>query len=336
MITEDEPAIIREDTQAIGMFLASEARRHASIDSLRTAALLHGFSGELLSKTLADPVIENSIRAIVSLRARLTTYEELLEYHLELWKQRDGSVAIYDGPISRDQLITEHYMKNLPAVIRNGASSMPAVGKWTPEYLAATFGDIELRHYVGTDPYFHFENERQRSKIHDFVANMGAKMQSNELWLFAGRTDFRETERSRLVADIALPAFCPDTDIDDPHSVVLLINPKGSVTRFHYDPIDVIFVHIYGKKRFLITPSFAIHRTRHEPGLHLHSLKDPLADYLGDNTMPWVDFTVDPGDLVFIPLGWWHWVQTLETSISVNFINMRVGGRSHDLRASKW
>jgi ribosomal protein L16 Arg81 hydroxylase len=30
---------------------------------------------------------------------------------------------------------------------------------------------------------------------------------------------------------------------------------------------------------------------------------------------------VRPGDVLFIPVGWWHWVESLSPSVSVSFVN---------------
>ncbi|PYP91103.1 MAG: hypothetical protein DMG65_08870 [Candidatus Angelobacter sp. Gp1-AA117] len=31
-----------------------------------------------------------------------------------------------------------------------------------------------------------------------------------------------------------------------------------------------------------------------------------------------LEVTLNPGDLLFVPLGWWHWVKSLEISISLS------------------
>jgi ribosomal protein L16 Arg81 hydroxylase len=33
---------------------------------------------------------------------------------------------------------------------------------------------------------------------------------------------------------------------------------------------------------------------------------------------------LNPGDMLFIPAGWWHWVRSLDVSISVTFSNFAV------------
>jgi ribosomal protein L16 Arg81 hydroxylase len=37
-----------------------------------------------------------------------------------------------------------------------------------------------------------------------------------------------------------------------------------------------------------------------------------------------IDCVLNPGDVLFIPVGCWHYVEGLETSITVSFINFQL------------
>jgi mannose-6-phosphate isomerase-like protein (cupin superfamily) len=42
--------------------------------------------------------------------------------------------------------------------------------------------------------------------------------------------------------------------------------------------------------------------------------------------VPVIDIVLEPGECVFLPLGWWHWVKSLDVSISLSFTNFCVDG----------
>ena len=46
---------------------------------------------------------------------------------------------------------------------------------------------------------------------------------------------------------------------------------------------------------------------------------DTHPDAAGDDTIPWKDVVLGPGDMLFIPKGHWHYVRALTTSVSINF-----------------
>jgi quercetin dioxygenase-like cupin family protein len=39
-----------------------------------------------------------------------------------------------------------------------------------------------------------------------------------------------------------------------------------------------------------------------------------------------LEVVVEPGEFLFIPVGWWHWVKALDISISVSFTSFDVKG----------
>ena len=92
--------------------------------------------------------------------------------------------------------------------------------------------------------------------------------------------------------------------------------PAGTVTPLHHDTCNVFFVQIHGRKRFHFAPP-----------TETDLLADAQAMYAGADpehpertpglSIPYASAEVGPGDVLFIPVGWWHHVRALDTSISV-------------------
>jgi len=106
---------------------------------------------------------------------------------------------------------------------------------------------------------------------------------------------------------------------------------RGTVTHLHTDEHDNLLAQVAGFKYLrLCVPSnkellYAVPHPRATPGnpLNWFSPVDAEAPDLERHPraaeVPWLDVTLGPGDLLFIPKGYWHYVRALSTSISVNF-----------------
>jgi len=99
---------------------------------------------------------------------------------------------------------------------------------------------------------------------------------------------------------------------------------KGTTVRIHYD-IDmsnVLHTHFGGKKRVvLIAPEYS--SLLYCLPLNTYSLIDPdKPDYKKYPALKFVkgyDFILEPGDSLFMPSGYWHYMTYLESSFSVSY-----------------
>lgn len=91
-----------------------------------------------------------------------------------------------------------------------------------------------------------------------------------------------------------------------------------------------MFVQLYGKKRFVLAPAFETPRLYNARGIF--SAVDPVAPDLYHHpeakNVNWLYTTVSPGDVLFIPVGWWHWVYAESASLSLSLADFTVDGNS--------
>lgn len=106
----------------------------------------------------------------------------------------------------------------------------------------------------------------------------------------------------------------------------LWIGPAGIVTLAHYDRHDNLHVQIKGRKRWtLFSPADSDRLYRGFPQLS-SPIFSPVDVEQPDtrkfpmfcNAQP-LRVELEPGDVLFVPSGWWHHVRTVETSISLNY-----------------
>ncbi|KAL2913383.1 hypothetical protein HK105_207144 [Polyrhizophydium stewartii] len=138
-----------------------------------------------------------------------------------------------------------------------------------------------------------------------------------------------------LDADAPVPDLClapparPDGGSDGrPHDVIrsVWLGPGGTVSPLHTDPHDNLFAQIVGFKRVrMAAPADT-------PRVYPHAAASLMANTARvDVERPdaaafplfggvrLAECVVGPGDMLFIPRGWWHHVRSLTSSASVSF-----------------
>jgi lysine-specific demethylase 8 len=151
-----------------------------------------------------------------------------------------------------------------------------------------------------------------------------------------------------LGKDITVPHLCSSTKYEGVghgklYSSLFWFGPPGCNSTLHYDPCDNLLMQLVGRKKVILYPP--------QPGIRLgreqqHQNNDSLNNdwyYSGPkygqqyNTssvdaecpdflkyplfrfaLPGQVSVLLPGDILFIPKKWWHFLRALDTSISVN------------------
>ena len=110
--------------------------------------------------------------------------------------------------------------------------------------------------------------------------------------------------------------------------LLMWLQSRGNLTPFHYDVREGLLVQIIGRKRFLFSsPVRGLQRLRpfsaySSPG-DFYATSLGIADggsYYGavDDAIVY-DFTIGPGEGVYIPSYWWHHVECLDDSVSATY-----------------
>ena len=109
----------------------------------------------------------------------------------------------------------------------------------------------------------------------------------------------------------------------------LWLGPTGTLTPWHHDLTNNLLVQVMGRKKVWLAPPWASDRMRNSRHCFSDWGNEPLAAGQGDDLHPPVlESTLDPGDAIFLPVGWWHRVTSLDLSASLTFTNFR-GANAH-------
>lgn len=298
---------------AIVKVLAQEGYNHAEI-------LLE------LETASKSPYLKAGIDAAKRLRKR----EWLLKTCDDMAKLDPGynqSIDVIDTP-PFEEFIKHYYSKHKPVVLKKGIDHWPALKKWNPQYFADTLGDAEIQVQFDreNDALFERNSEKHRKSMRmaefvDMIENGG---ESNNYYMTANNTQ-KNVEAIK-------PAFEDLGDFgegyrllnnDPAFNTYFWMGPKGTFTPLHHDLTNNMLVQIYGNKKVTLIPAWQVPWLYND--VHVFSKVDfPNVDLskhpMMEHVTP-VELTIEPGDALFIPIGWWHCVDGLDKSISISFTN---------------
>jgi hypothetical protein len=187
--------------------------------------------------------------------------------------------------------------------------------------------DVEVMAGRDDDPNYEERAGSHRStvKMADYIAQITGVEVSNNSYMVANNHFFESEIGRDLMADLLpLPEILhPDAE---GKGTFLWLGPRGTITPLHHDVVNILFVQLYGRKRFMIAPpdhTPLVYNRRgvfsdvdpEQPNLTIY----PLAAKAKFRTV-----ILEPGDAMFLPVGWWHQVRSLDLSMSVSFTTFNV------------
>ncbi len=302
------------------------------VDRLCVAGVPRGSASREVQAALDDPYLDAAL-----LRARhARKAAALLELQYTMWRRSEESKRITEvSDLDPQRFAEEFYFANRPFVLRKGAADWPAVRKWSPAFFRDAYGSVVVEYNRGADRYAHPSARLEKTSIREFVDRVESTVASNDFYLTATSNMLAAgAPLASLAEDVGPLPFAQDERTNRSRALNLWFGPRGTVTPLHHDLMNIVFVQVFGTKEFILAPSFCLTLLHNRRGVY--SELDPVA--MGEDRLPmrcdirWLRFTVDPGDVVFLPVGWWHWVYASTTSISVSVSKLVVAGQSDQLR----
>jgi hypothetical protein len=237
--------------------------------------------------------------------------------------------------------IAPYYKQQTPVVLRGAVANAKAVSEWKSwAYLKGLVNDDATCHVELGGNYSASPAERSDIRFQDFLTYMqlfeeqrGRRPQegiepppSGELVYLAQNDVVQE-----LYQDFHVPQFCGDENNSVGHegrlyNTMIWIGPYGCVSPMHNDPLDNVLMQFVGAKCALLFPPadaqalYSGHEGNQPNTSPINPEEKPDLDRypLFAEASPPLICDLQPGDLLYIPKRWFHYVRTVETSISVN------------------
>ncbi|APU11326.1 JmjC domain-containing protein [Cellulophaga geojensis KL-A] len=211
------------------------------------------------------------------------------------------------------------FNKKKPVVIKGYAKDWGATKKWDLEYLIHLATNEEVSLLSGN--YIQGDSKYQKSTLKEYLQKL-KNINTNSNF-----TDYLTT----LDIFKYLPNLNGDTDfsIFEQHTAVndvaAWIGPKGTITGFHNDSGDNMYAQVKGEKLFIIVPpkysAQMYPSTKYINGAiasKVNITNFNATKYTNFKSIPFYKVVLQPGDVLFLPKKWWHYVQALDSSISIS------------------
>jgi hypothetical protein len=200
-----------------------------------------------------------------------------------------------------------------------------ALSQWTPEYLRERYGGetVEITANRNSDPSYDFniENHNRKIRFRDYVDMVTKGGESNDYYLIARNHALKEAGFRGLLEDIE--SFPEYLNAKTPENIRLWFGPAGAVTQLHCDRTNVLMAQIYGRKRVRLIPSNQLELVYSVRGAYsqVDCEKPDYEKYPLFKDARIIDLVLEPGEVLFIPVGWWHHVRSLDISISLSMVD---------------
>jgi hypothetical protein len=224
--------------------------------------------------------------------------------------------------LSGDEFRDRFYATNTPVIVTGLIDHWPALGLWSLDYFSDRFGEmpIEVQANRDSDPlYGGYGPEHTRIMLCKDVMDEMAKGPRNDLYMVADNAEANVellrgvTSDIRNIDEYLLPGDCFWS---------LWLGPAGTFTPAHFDHSNGLLCQVLGRKRVWLAPASAMPNVYNYPVGVFSQVDFRCPDYDRFPLMRNVNILeceIGPGDLLFIPVGWWHAVESLDVCASVRF-----------------
>ena len=204
-----------------------------------------------------------------------------------------------------------------PVILRGLWKNYPAATKWTIEYFKQELGSVEVG--VFDESKEHGDRSIKKApikmKFSDYLNTLGEEDSKLRLFLF---NIFRH--KPSLMEDFDFP---PLTSFYLKRLPFMFFGGRNSVVRLHQDMdrSNVFLTQLHGRKKvILFSPEYS--KLLYRLPLNVHSPVNPenpdYDKYPGLRFVEGYHCILEPGDTLFMPSGYWHYIKYLEGGYAIN------------------
>jgi len=217
------------------------------------------------------------------------------------------------------------YYNVKPVLIKGAMKDTNACQLWSLDYLKRKVGQRVVKFAYNEASNFSDAIKDIKwldGSVEEILDLIAMTREANPFFAYMGQQSIPE-KFPELLEDLLKPEFIRDTDFFGDQNI--WIGPAGCEAGLHYDNYHNFFCQIKGRKEIaLFSP---------EDSPYLYPCKVQGKQRISEVELQNVDqerfplfssavnvhCIVEPGDMLYMPFGWWHDILTLELSISVNY-----------------
>lgn len=274
---------------------------------------------------IAHMEIDPAFKAARKYQELYRKLESVMANQQKLWASNPSYAVVEKRhSVSTDEFVERFVRGSRPLVLTGVTEDWPAMKRWSPQDLKERFGhlDVEIQAERSADPRYEenkLDHQRQ-VRLSEFVDRVLAGGATNDYYLTANNEALRRPEFAPLLDDIgSLPDFCKRAALAAKSS--FWFGPSGTVTPLHHDSLMLLHTQVVGRKRWrfispMETPNLYNYARVYSP---IDIDRPDLNRYPRFSKVTVLEVIAEPGDTVFLPLGWWHQVAAMDVSLSFSY-----------------
>lgn len=302
-------------------------------EDLTSTLVAEGHQEAEVAAELARAAAHPYLAGAKKVAERLARREWLLRTLTKLRDLEPGALSLEPSAFgSAEAFLREHYSCSRPALYKGLVEDWPVLS-WTPAKLGERFGEREVEVQWGRsqDPLYEPRSNHYKRRVpfRELSAAIAAGP-SNDVYLTANNGRANAWLAEALLDDVVTNGSLGTLDaILDParlsESTFVWVGPEGVVTPLHHDLTNNLFVQVSGRKRFYLASALEVEGLYNYHHVYSSaSLSEPdLAACPELARVRVFEVELEPGDVLFLPVGWWHEVVGLSASISLTFTAFR-------------
>jgi hypothetical protein len=217
------------------------------------------------------------------------------------------------------QEFEERFLKpGRPVLISGIVDKWPAASLWNPEHLVSRVGKNQVPVSVMPSAGDYAGAVRKKMELAEYMASLTQPRQGPQ------ETYLGEVPLAKffpeLLGDVERPRLFPD---EDPLNAVMYMG-RRQFSQLHYHPQgSATLCQVFGHKRLWLyppdqTPYLYKYPWNSDNSNMSLTTSDP-ATFPKFSKARAIELVIGPGELLFIPIYWWHAIQNEELNIAVVF-----------------
>ncbi|ALC43540.1 CG13902, partial [Drosophila busckii] len=216
------------------------------------------------------------------------------------------------------------YQALQPTLLFNTINHWPALDKWRNlNYLLQVAGNRTVPIEIGSN-YASDEWSQQLVKIRDFLYRQFAASGEQPVEYLAQHELFAQIPA--LKSDICVPDYCSATaQTTAGVDIKAWLGPKDTISPMHHDPKHNLLCQVFGTKRIILAAASESENLYPHESEFLSNTSQIDAAHLDFDRFPllkhvkFYELLLQPGDCLYLPPKWWHYVHAKTPSFSVSF-----------------
>lgn len=241
-----------------------------------------------------------------------------------------SKVTVVDS-IGPEVFRREFYDPSIPVVIKNLAKNWPAYQKWNWDYFKKLVGNQQVGIYnnIKSDAYTPINTADDYTSFGEYIDMVRSGPAEWRIFLFNIFDHAPEITKDFSWPEHLMKGFVKKYPM-------LFVGGQGSITHMHFD-IDmshILHTQFCGRKRVLLFPFQEQHKLYRKPWevlslVDFSHYSNPDTSKVDYNAFPAVkhavgyDLVLEPGDTLFMPAGYWHHMEYIESGFAMSLRAMQ-------------